>query len=98
MLPPTVASLSPDPGSNTGERAPTIRATVKDVHTNLAKVDTKLSIDGRQIATFAYNQATDRLGYTPGRNLALGGHTIKVRVTDAAGNRAAKRWRFKVVR
>jgi hypothetical protein len=71
---------------------------VKDAHTDLAKTDIKLSIDGRQITTFAYNQVTDRLSYTPGRKLASRGHTVRVNATDSAGNHAAKQWRFKLLR
>jgi hypothetical protein len=98
LLPPTVAALRPVPGSSTTDRTPPIKATVRDAHTDLAKANIQLSVDGRQIATFAYDRATDRLSYTPGRNLSLGGHKVKVQATDGAGNVATKQWSFKVVR
>jgi hypothetical protein len=70
---------------------------VKDAHTDLAKTDISLSIDGKQKTTFAYNAARNRLGYSPGRRLAPGRHNVKVSATDSAGNSAAKRWSFRVV-
>ena len=71
---------------------------MRDAHTDLTKADIKLSVDGRQIMTFAYDQATDRLGYTPGRKLSLGAHKIMVQATDGAGNRSTRPWGFKVAR
>ena len=98
LLPPTVTSLRPAPGSSTRDRTPTVRATVSDAHTDLTKANVQLSVDGRKILTFTYDQGTDQLSYTPGRNLSLGGHKIRVQATDGAGNSATRGWGFKVSR
>ena len=98
LLPPTVTSLRPAPGSNTRDPTPAVGAIVRDAHTDLTKANIQLSVDGRQILTFTYDQGTDKLSYTPGRNLTLGGHKIRVQATDGAGNSATRRWGFKVVR
>ncbi len=98
LLPPTVTSPRPAPGSSTRDHTPTVRATVRDAHTNLAKSSIRLSVDGRRVTTFAYNRATHRLTYTTRRELSPGRHKVEVKATDAAGNVATKRWGFKVIR
>jgi hypothetical protein len=98
LLRPTVTSMRPAPGTNTRDSTPPIGATVRDAHTDLTKTNIQLYVDGRPIFTFTYDQATDRLSYTPERNLSLGGHKVRVQATDAAGNRTTKQWSFKVAR
>jgi hypothetical protein len=94
----SIVPLSPAPGSSIRDRTPTVKATVKDTHSNLAKSDIRLSIDGRRQATFAYDRATDRLTYTPGSNLSLGRHTVTIASTDASGIDFSRSWSFKIVR
>ena len=83
---PIISYPKPAPASTTRNRTPTIRATAKDAATNLAETDLRLSVDGRDVTTFAYDHATDRLTYTPRRNLSLGDHTVKVTAQDVWGN------------
>ncbi len=94
---PTISSLRPAAGSAIRDRTPTIKATVRDNRTNLAKANIKLYVDGRRKTIFSYNRSTDRLAYTTGR-LAPRRHTVKVVAKDAAGNVATKNWRFRVRR
>ena len=69
-----------------------------DAHTDLTKSNLQLNVDGRSIINFTYDRATDRLSYTPGTRLSLGSHRIRVQATDTAGNRATKKWSFRVIR
>jgi hypothetical protein len=94
--PPAVTAPRPAPSSQIKDRTPLIGATVRDAQTDLAQGNINLYVDGRA-KSFSYNAATDRLTYQSGR-LAYGGHTVKVEATDASGLKAAKTWRFKVVR
>lgn len=94
---PTMTGLRPAPGSSVRDRTPTVRATVRDDFTNLAKSNIKLYVDGRQRDAFSYDRNTDQFTYTTGR-LAYGWHRVKIIARDAAGNRASRTWRFSVVR
>ena len=47
---------------------------------------------------FYYYRVSDRMAWTPGRQMDYGRHTVRVVVTDEAGNRAAESWSFRVVR
>ncbi|MCA3749092.1 MAG: right-handed parallel beta-helix repeat-containing protein [Rubrobacter sp.] len=95
---PTITPLRPKPGSTTRDRTPLVRAKVSDSATNLAKGDIKLFVDGRRIKAFSYDRATDRLSFTPKRNLSSGRHTVRIEATDAQGLKATRKWSFKVVR
>ena len=92
---PTISRLSPRPGAKTFDRTPTIRATIKDNRTNLRKGNIKLYVDGRRKTNFRYSTGTDRLSYTI-RRLAYKRHSVRIVTKDAAGNTAAKSWRFTV--
>lgn len=94
---PTITNVSPAPGSKTRDATPTIKATVSDSLTNLAKSHIKLYLDGKRITTFSYDRSKDRLSYTS-RRLSLGTHTVRITARDAAGNVATRKWSFKVVR
>jgi len=94
---PRVAPRSPKPGSSTRDHTPTVKATVSDSQTNLAKGDIRLFLDGRRATTFFYNRATDRLTYTS-RKLSFGRHKARIVARDDAGNVVSRIWRFKVVR
>jgi Tol biopolymer transport system component len=81
---PTVTSLQPAPGSTTRDKTPTIRAVVKDQQTNLTKANITLSTDGKAIANtrFSYDPSTDKLAFTPERELPAGRHNVKVVARD----------------
>lgn len=94
---PTISNLTLAPESSTRDRTPTIRATVSDDRTNLAKSNIKLFVDGRRKTTFSYDRSTDRLRYTSGK-LSYGWHTVRIEAKDAYNNSATETWRFRVVR
>jgi hypothetical protein len=95
---PVISGVRPAPGAQVKDRTPNISALVRDDITELAKSNLSLSIDGRRVTKFAYNQTTDRLTFTPTSNLSYGRHTVEVKATDGAGQTKNKIWSFKVVR
>jgi hypothetical protein len=94
-MPPTISGVRPAAGAQVKGRTPTISALVQDDITELAKAKVHLSIDGRGVTKFAYSQATDRLSFIPTNNLSYGRHTVEVKATDGANQRANKIWSFK---
>ena len=96
---PTITSLRPPPGSSTTDRTPTIAATVTDQQTNLAKSNITLVLDDVAIprSAYSYNLSTDRMIYTPQKNLSFGKHAIKVIALDGSGLSTTKRWSFEIV-
>jgi hypothetical protein len=89
--------LKPAPRSKIHNRSPLIAAKVSDAETDLAQSNIKLFVDGKPITNFSYDAATDRLSHRSGK-LAYGGHTVKMKATDASGLEGKKTWMFKVVR
>lgn len=89
--------MNPRPGARIKSRRPSIRATVRDAETNLAKSHIRLFVDGKRKSAFGYDRSTDRLSYRSGR-LAYARHTVKIVATDPHGKRTVKTWRFRVVR
>jgi hypothetical protein len=57
---------------------------VKDQQTNLTKANITLSTDGKAIAKtrFSYDPSTDKLAFTPERELPAGRHNVKVVARD----------------
>jgi surface antigen len=80
------------------DRTPTIGATVRDAQTELGKSNISLSVDSQKITTFAYNQDTDKLTYTPSSKLSFGKHTVKVTARDASSLSTTRGWSFKIAR
>lgn len=94
---PSISTLYPTPSSATRDRTPTIRATVRDDGTELAKSNIRLYVDGKGGADFTYDAGTDRLSFTTSR-LRYDRHTVKITATDAAGKTGVRSWSFRVVR
>jgi subtilisin family serine protease len=46
---------------------------------------------------YDYDEATDKLPYTPKKSLTVGSHTVKVEATDAEQNEGWRQWTFKVL-
>jgi dipeptidyl aminopeptidase/acylaminoacyl peptidase len=95
---PTVTSLQPASGSTTRDTTPTIRATVTDLQTDIAKANVRLTVDGKAVAEtkFSYNSSTDRLAFTSERELPAGRHTVKVAAKDDVLLVGQSSWSFKV--
>lgn len=93
--PPTVRSATPQ--GSTRDRTPSIRATLRDDQGGLTRRHVSLQLDGRA-RPVRFVPATGRVGYDAGRVLSLGSHTVRLVVTDRAGNRTVAQWRFTVRR
>jgi hypothetical protein len=96
--PPVIVDPRPAPGAKIKDRTPTIRVLVRDDITELTKSDISLSLDGRSVTTFSYDQATDRLTYTPTSKLSFGRHAVEIKATDQANQSTNKVWGFRIVR
>ena len=92
---PTVAPISPAPGSQIQSPSPTVRARITDVQTDLAKANIKLFVDGRA-KNFAYDAGTDALSSRQ-NNLDTGGHQVKIVASDEAGLSTTRNWNFRVL-
>lgn len=95
---PSVEPRNPEPGATTRNRDPKIVAIASDKGTELTRGDITLVLDGRRINNFEYSGETDRLSFTPGRNLDFGRHAVEVTAGDEADNVTTRRWGFRVVR
>lgn len=95
--PPAITRVSPAPGSKLRDATPTIRATVGDSATDLAKSNVRLFVDGKRVTKFSYDRATDRLSHTTKR-LKPGRHTVLIVARDGGGLSASKIWGFGIRR
>ncbi|MBC2932519.1 PKD domain-containing protein [Nocardioides sp. zg-1228] len=90
---PVVRAVRP---SVTTDRTPTLRARVRDAHSSVRRV--VLQVDGARVAPVRHVARRGQVRWTPRRPLALGRHTARLVVVDAAGNRQAATWTFRVRR
>ena len=95
---PTITRMAPANGVTIRNKRPTIAATVTDAETNLSRNNMRLIVRGVEIRTFSYNRTTDRLTYTPRKNLRVGPTPVRIIVTDTHGGRANVLWSFTVRR
>ena len=94
---PTISGMSPKHASITRDTTPTIKATVRDNMTNLAKGNIKLYVNGSLIPAtkYSYSRATDQLVYNSPK-LSKGKKTVRIVATDAAKNVGARSWYFTI--
>lgn len=100
---PVITPISPRPGATIRDRTPTIRATVSDDVTDLAKGDVQLYVRGTLIpgANYSYDPGDDALVYQSTRLPASPAGkktTVKVVATDAADNEGMRAWSFTIRR
>lgn len=91
---PKVRGTRPD--GATRDRTPTLRARIVERQTTVADRGVELRLDGKRVAGVRYAARTGRLRWTPRRQISLGQHVVRLVAVDAAGNRAVKKWRFRV--
>ena len=94
--PPAIAEVAPTPGQTINNRRPSIFATYEAptaIGINTSSV--RLSVNGHDVTSSA-----TRMGgfiiYSPGVDLGNGSVSVVVKVSDTAGNTAAKTWSFTV--
>lgn len=95
---PAITNLTPEEGSTTSNRQPTIGTTVLDDRSQLDLGDLVLYVDGVQTDGFTYDPATGRLSHVPPKRLGFGEHTVRALATDEAGNTSTRSWNFSVSR
>ena len=92
---PTVSNVKPR--GKIRDKTPAIRAKIRDGESELTKGSVKLFVDGKRIKRFSYKQDTDRLSHTTKR-LSKGQHRVRIVAVDKSGNKANKRWKFRITR
>lgn len=94
---PLARPLSPRPGSVRVHRKALVQAAVRDPGSKLSRSDITFFLNGRKSNAFTYNPNNFRLRYkTP--VLPFRRHVVTIRVSDASGNVALRRWGFVVRR
>ena len=76
---------------------PVVTARVRDAGSTVRKKAIVLRVDGRRATKVRYDRARGIVRWRPAKALAPGRHVVRLVATDAAGNRASRRWRFRVV-
>ncbi|WP_374457668.1 PKD domain-containing protein [Nocardioides sp.] len=94
--PPRISRIGPLRTVRTGR--PTVRARVADRDSGVRKKSVALRVDGRRATGLRYDTRRGLVTWRPKKALAPGRHVVRLVVTDAAGNRTARTWRFKVAR
>jgi len=93
---PYVAAASPHPGSTVKTVRPLLAARVEDRGSGIEGSDSiVMSIDGITIYG-EYDYEGNRVGYRPRNPLKPGNHTVRVTVTDRAGNVKTVSWKFRI--
>ena len=78
----------------TVDRTPAVRARVMD---DVSRVRIVLRVDGDRVGPVRH-VGRHRMVWKPTRALAFGRHTVRLVLTDAAGNRSSRTWQFRVRR
>ncbi len=93
---PTV-SVDKPAGDKVKKRKPTIIATARDAQEELTASDIKVFLKGKEITSFTYDQATDKVQFKPDKKLKRGKqYTVRITATDAQGLTGSAEKTFKV--
>ena len=84
------------PAATTTDATPTVRAKVVDALSSVQRL--VLRVDGDRVRPVRHDARRGRVSWTPRGRLTTGRHTVRLVAVDAAGNRAARTWRFRVSR
>ena len=82
-VPPVISDLAPAQGAPLSSRRPEIRANVSDPGSGIVDVRATL---GETWLLFAYDPDADAVFWKRDRDLPSGSHTLRITVTDRAGN------------
>ncbi|MDR7252210.1 PKD repeat protein [Nocardioides sp. BE266] len=94
--PPRISKVGPVRSVRTAR--PTVRARVADPGSGVRTKAIVLRVDGRRVTGIRYDARRGLVRWKPRPALAPGRHVVRLRVTDAAGNRQTRTWHFKVVK
>jgi Bacterial Ig-like domain len=91
---PTISGQSPN-NSSVNSATPAITAQYADIGTGIDLTKTVFTVDGANVTAQATATATG-ISYTPATALAVGAHTVSLKVFDQAGNSTQATWTFSV--
>jgi large repetitive protein len=95
--PPAISAQVPADGASGSDRRPSVGFTLTDVGTGVDASTLHVVLDGVDV-TGAGTLAGGDFSYVPAADLALGGHQVRVTVSDRSGNAMpAAQWSFSVV-
>ncbi|MFB9315716.1 PKD domain-containing protein [Nocardioides plantarum] len=86
---PSISLVGHQP--STRDRTPTVRATVRDVGSELTRGRLTLRVDG-VVRAIRYDARTDLMTWTSWTSLSIGRHTLRLDAVDPVGNRTVKQW------
>jgi hypothetical protein len=91
---PKVYNVNPEEGCVIEDTTPTVRASVTDGNSNLAKKHIRLFFDGTRKTGFSYNRSTDELVWVSPSEVSETVHTVKVVATDRTRKKGSSSWFF----
>ncbi len=92
--PPVISGLAPSSGRSVSQSAVAISADYADAISGIDKNTARIWLDDQNVTADAVITDT-RISYNAG-GLSTGTHTVKITVSDKAGNTASKNWNFKI--
>lgn len=93
--PPRISKIGPVRTVRT--LRPKVRARVSDRGSGVRRKSIVLRVDGRRVRGLRYDARRGVVRWKPAKALGRGRHVVRLVVTDAAGNRRARTWHFRVV-
>jgi hypothetical protein len=91
---PVIGLLSPASGSTSSGASKTISAVISDAISGIDVDNSQMLLDG--IAVEA-QVTTSKISYAASK-LSIGSHTVKITISDRAGNSTEKEWSFKLTK
>ncbi|MDQ6600373.1 lamin tail domain-containing protein [Bacillus salipaludis] len=93
---PEFSGETPQNGDKIETPQPEISVLINDP-SGVDETSVKFTFDGKEITAPDAAISKTQVKYTPGEDLALGTHTVKVEAKDAKGNTSLKEWTFEIV-
>ncbi|MCM3729087.1 Ig-like domain-containing protein [Neobacillus cucumis] len=93
---PEISGMTPQDTTKVENPTPEISALIDDA-SGVDATTVQLWLDGQELTAPAATISKTQVKYTPGQDLALGKHTVKVAAKDTKGNLTEKTWTFEVV-
>ncbi|WP_197031461.1 Ig-like domain-containing protein [Bacillus sp. UNC438CL73TsuS30] len=93
---PEFSGETPQNGDKIETPHPEISVLINDP-SGVDETSVKFTFDGKEITAPDAVISKTQVKYTPGEDLALGTHTVKVEAKDAKGNTSLKEWTFEIV-
>jgi hypothetical protein len=95
QTPPVITNLTPPAGSFISSTRPTVSASFADEESGVDLESAVFAVDGVDVTSSAVVSAAG-IAWGPGEAMEEGVHSLELRVTDGAGNRATATWSFTI--